>query len=107
MLIDSKQKRAGLMVPVFALRHSQDFGIGDTTAVREAIDFSVDQGFEVLQFLPISETGGDNSPYNPLSSIALCPSLLAMTPYQVPGLTEKMIDRIAPEGLLAKLREGP
>ena len=39
MGIDFKKKRAGIMVPVFALRHEQDLGIGDTTAVREAIDF--------------------------------------------------------------------
>ncbi|RYD67225.1 MAG: hypothetical protein EOP83_03215, partial [Verrucomicrobiaceae bacterium] len=57
------KRRAGLLVPVYALRRAHDFGIGDTAAMIEAIDFVTEQGFSVLQVLPIHETFGDHSPY--------------------------------------------
>jgi 4-alpha-glucanotransferase len=100
-------KRAGLLVPVFALRHAHDFGIGDTRAVRDAIDFCRQHGFAVLQILPIHETVGDHSPYNPISSRALSPALLELTPDAVPGLTQEMLDQAAPESWLTQLRQGP
>ncbi len=99
-------KTAGLLVPVFALRHADDFGIGDTTAVRRAIDFCRDHGFAVLQTLPIHETIGDHSPYNPISSRGLSPALLSLTPQEVPGLTTQMLEAFAPADWLVQLREG-
>ena len=32
---------AGMLVPVFALRHDKDFGIGDTEAMKQAISLTV------------------------------------------------------------------
>lgn len=100
------RRRAGLLVPVYALRHAADFGIGDTAALKDAIDFAADQGFSVVQILPIHETIGDHSPYNPISSRALSPALLALNPIDVPGLTQAMLDKAAPEAWLARLRMG-
>src|SRR5437016_2608458 len=77
-MIDSSEKLAGLLIPVFALRRSGDLGIGDTEAVKEAIHFCAAHKFAVLQLLPINETGGDNSPYNAISSVALDPVLLSL-----------------------------
>lgn len=65
---------AGLLVPVFALRHANDFGIGDTLAMKEAVTFCKENRLAVLQTLPIHETIGDHSPYNPISSRALSPA---------------------------------
>lgn len=103
----SGQKLAGLLVPVFALRRPDDLGIGDTRAVRDAIDFCVQHRFAVLQLLPIHETIGDHSPYNAISSRALSPALLALTPGDVPGLTQEMIDAAAPAAWREQLRDGP
>jgi 4-alpha-glucanotransferase len=100
------RKYAGLLVPAFALRHERDFGIGDTLALREAIDFCADQRFAVLQILPVYETVGDHSPYNAISSTALSPALLALTEEDVPGLTAQDIESAAPESWLARLRVG-
>lgn len=107
MPIDASRRLAGLLVPVFALRHVDDFGIGDTRAMREAIDFCADNNLGILQVLPINETGGDHSPYNAISSVALAPELLSMTPEEVPGLTTEILDQIAPESLRTTLRHGP
>src|SRR5438105_1343459 len=87
-MIDTNEKLAGILVPVFALRSDHDLGIGDTQCIKEAIDFCARNNAAVLQVLPINETGGDNSPYSTISSVALDPVLLALTPDAVPGLTE-------------------
>ena len=98
---------AGMMVPVFSLRHSKDFGIGDTEAVREAITFCAKNKMGLLQLLPINETGEDNSPYNAISSVALDPVYLSLTPDQLPGLLPETLTSIFPESVSTKLRNGP
>jgi 4-alpha-glucanotransferase len=105
-MINVKDKLTGLLVPVFALRREQDQGIGDTTAVIEAIDFCARNNIGVLQVLPINETGGDNSPYNAISSVALDAVLLDLSPHLVPGLTEETYKRIANDQLRKQLQSG-
>ncbi|MEX1048170.1 MAG: 4-alpha-glucanotransferase [Akkermansiaceae bacterium] len=100
------RRRAGLLIPVFAMRHRDDCGVGDTRAVREAIDFCAENRFEVLQILPIHETFGDHSPYNPISSRALSPAYIYLDPAEVPGLTTDDLERAAPDAWLAQLRMG-
>lgn len=100
------KRRAGFLVPVYALRREGDFGIGDTAALRGAVDFCAENGFEVLQILPIHDTHGDHSPYCPISSKALSPALLTLTAEEVPGLTPAMLSEAAPEEWLAELRVG-
>ncbi|WP_175414706.1 4-alpha-glucanotransferase [Nibricoccus aquaticus] len=103
--LNPHKRIAGLLVPVFALRHAKDFGVGDTLAMKEAIQFCAQQGFALLQFLPIHETVGDHSPYNAISSRALSPAFVALTEQDVPGLSAEMIRTAAPESWLEKLRE--
>lgn len=100
------RRRAGLLAPVYALRHPEDFGIGDTISLKQAIDFCAEVGFTVLQVLPVLETIGDHSPYSPVSSRAFAPALLSLTPESVPGLTKEMIERTAPAAWLSELRTG-
>ncbi|MEJ6570813.1 MAG: 4-alpha-glucanotransferase, partial [Akkermansiaceae bacterium] len=69
-------RRLGVLIPVFSLRRDDDLGVGDTRALKEMVDWAVKQRVGFLQLLPINETGGDNSPYNAISSIALDPLLL-------------------------------
>jgi 4-alpha-glucanotransferase len=97
---------AGTLVPVFALRHEKDLGIGDTQAVRDAITFSAENKLGLLQLLPINETGDDHSPYNAISSIALDPVYLSMTPEAVPGLLAETIAEMVPDSLRAELQAG-
>lgn len=100
------RRRAGMLVPVYALRRDGDLGVGDTAAVKDAIDFVAELGMTVLQLLPIHETFGDHSPYNPISSRALSPGYLTLTPEDVPGLTQGLLDQAAPEAWLSQLRSG-
>ena len=98
---------AGMLVPVFALRHANDLGIGDTQAVREAINFFSDHILGLLQLLPVNETGDDNSPYNAISSIAFDPVYLSLGPGQIPGLLPGVVDQLFTPEVLADLRAGP
>jgi 4-alpha-glucanotransferase len=105
-MINFDEKLAGLLIPVFAMRRDGDLGIGDTEAVKQAIDFCARNNATVLQLLPINETGGDNSPYNAISSVALDPVLATVAPNTVPGLTTEAFNEIAQPALLTRLREG-
>ena len=87
-------RRAGILIPVFALRSTGDLGIGDTGGVRQLIDWAADTGLGFLQFLPINATGSDSSPYNAISSVALDYLTLELTPAAVPELDEKFFRTI-------------
>jgi hypothetical protein len=82
-------RRAGVLVPVFAIRTPDDLGIGDIGGVRQLIDWAADTGLGLVQFLPINATGSDSSPYNAISSVALDYLTLDLTPQAVPELDEK------------------
>jgi 4-alpha-glucanotransferase len=106
MDLSPDQKLAGVLAPLFALRGQNDLGIGDLGALREFIDWSAEQGFRVVQLLPVNETGNDNSPYNAISSVALDPTTVEITPEQLPDLTAKDIAEITATANLNALREG-
>src|SRR5438445_12989348 len=80
---------AGILEPVFAIRTEEDLGIGDTEGVRQMIDWSHRHQLNIFQTLPINEVSDDNSPYNALSSLALEPTTIALSPRQVPDLSEE------------------
>lgn len=72
------RKLAGTLVPVFALRSHDSFGIGDFGDLRKMIDFVAGTGQKVLQILPINDTTTthtwvDSYPYSCISIFALHP----------------------------------
>jgi len=69
-----EQKIAGVLAPLFALRTENDLGIGDLEALRQFVDWAAEIGFRLVQLLPINEMGGDHSPYNAISAVALEPA---------------------------------
>jgi 4-alpha-glucanotransferase len=101
------QKLAGLLAPLFALRGEGDLGVGDVGALREFIDWSAEQGFRVVQLLPVNETGNDNSPYNAISSVALDPTTIEITPAALPDLSTPEIAEITASVDLSLLTAGP
>lgn len=72
-------KRAGVAFPLFALRGTTDWGIGDFgTLLREMIPFAQKLQLQALQLLPINDTTftrgfKDSYPYNAISVDALHP----------------------------------
>jgi 4-alpha-glucanotransferase len=83
---------AGLLLPAFTPRRDGDLGIGDTRALKQWIDRAAANGIGFLQLLPLNETGGDDSPYNAISSVALEPLYLSMDPREIPGLHESDVE---------------
>jgi len=98
---------AGILEPVFAIRTEGDLGIGDTEGVRQMIDWCARHGLNILQTLPINELSDDNSPYDTLSSLAIEPTTIAISPAAIPDLAPEKFEALAPPALLGELRQGP
>src|SRR5437773_6212656 len=107
MKLSPKQPLAGILEPVFAIRTEEDLGIGDTEGVRQMIDWCHRHGLNIFQTLPINEISDDNSPYNAISSLAIEPTTLSVTPDELPDLSPKKFHELTPSALLAELRRGP
>jgi len=107
MKLSPTQSLAGILEPVFAIRTEEDLGIGDTEGVRRMIDWCHRHRLNILQTLPINEISDDNSPYNAISSLAIEPATIAISPAAVPDLSPAKFKELAQPKLLAELREGP
>lgn len=106
MKLSKDRRMAGILEPVFAIRTDEDLGIGDTAGVRQMIDWCREHGLNIFQTLPINETSEHHSPYDAISSLAIEPATLAISPEIIPGLTPKMFHRIATPSRLKRLRSG-
>src|ERR1700732_5575457 len=107
MELSPEKKIAGVLAPLFGLRGENDLGIGDVAVLREFIDWAANIGFKLVQLLPINETGGDHSPYNAISAMAIEPTTLHLAPGSPEDLTRDDFEA-ALEGVdLGKLRHGP
>lgn len=91
---------AGCVVPLFSLRSTSDWGVGDMQALHEAIDAVAELDMHALQLLPINDTtfyrdARDSYPYNAISVDALHPIYLSI----------ERLPRLADRALEAELRE--
>lgn len=106
MNLSPDQKLSGLLAPLFALRTEKDLGIGDTDSLKELVDWASAHGFGLVQVLPINEAGGDNSPYNIISSLALDPLTIATNPKAMKDLTASDFRKICARHEVSRLRSG-
>ena len=107
MNLSPEKKIAGVLAPLFALRTENDLGIGDLEGLRQFIDWAAEIGFRLVQILPINEMGGDHSPYNAISAVALEPSTLHLAPGSPEDLTQADFNEVIGQVDLDKLRKGP
>jgi len=106
MELSPETRIAGVLAPLFALRTETDLGIGDLDALRQFIDWTASVGFKLVQLLPINETGGDNSPYNAISAMAIEPTTLHLAPGSPEDLTGEDFDEAVAQVSMQKLRSG-
>src|SRR5437868_4914592 len=106
MSLSPEHKIAGVLAPLFALRRENDLGIGDLESLREFIDWAAGIGFKLVQLLPINEVGGDHSPYNAISAVALEPTTLHLAPGSPEDLSQADFDDTTGEFDLVRLRKG-
>src|SRR3954451_19270344 len=106
MNLSTERKIAGVLAPLFALRTENDLGIGDLGGLRQFIDWVAEIGFKLVQLLPINEMGGDHSPYNAISAVALEPTTLHLAPGSPADLTQTDFDGVTTGVSLERLRAG-
>jgi 4-alpha-glucanotransferase len=106
MILSPEKKIAGVLAPLFALRRENDLGIGDIETLRQFIDWAAGIGFKLVQLLPINEVGGDHSPYNAISAVALEPTTLHLAPGSPEDLTAEDFAEVIRGFDLQKLRKG-
>lgn len=74
----AQPRHAGVVLPLFSMRHRGDWGVGDFGSLRKMIDWAHSASLSVLQLLPINDTTffrdwRDSYPYNAISVDALHP----------------------------------
>lgn len=107
MKLDPEKKIAGVLAPLFALRREDDLGIGDLAALQEFIPWAREAGFRLVQMLPINEVGGDNSPYNAISSVAIEPTTLNLAPGSPEDISQSDFATVTAGVNWERLRRGP
>src|SRR2546430_15304266 len=106
MILSPEKKIAGVLAPLSAMRRENDLGIGDLEALRHFVDWAAEIGFKMVQLLPINEVGGDHSPYNAISAVALEPTTLHLAPGSPEDLTREDFDEVVGGCDVEKMREG-
>ena len=72
-------RRAGVSVPLFSLRSSQSWGIGEIGDLPIFAEWLRDGRLSVLQILPLNALApGEFSPYSALSAMAIDPQFISM-----------------------------
>ncbi len=106
MNLNPNQKLAGILAPLFSIRTEKDLGIGDVDSLKELVDWAAANGHGLVQVLPINEAGGDNSPYNIISSLAIDPVTIATNPGALKDLPAADYKKIVKKFDLAEMRKG-
>ncbi len=68
----------GIVTPLFSLHSEKSAGIGEFLDLIPLIQFASEIGLDVIQLLPLNDTGRETSPYSALSSLALNPIHLSL-----------------------------
>lgn len=76
--------QTGVAIPIFSLRSADSVGIGDFLDLVPMADFAHAAGFDLIQLLPINDTGEESSPYSARSAFALNPVYIRLQ--NVPGV---------------------
>ncbi|MBF0456297.1 MAG: 4-alpha-glucanotransferase [Nitrospirae bacterium] len=63
----------GVAIPVFSIRTEEGCGIGEFLDLIKMGSWCKKAGLDVIQILPVNDTGTDASPYNAISAFALHP----------------------------------
>ena len=71
-------KLTGILVPVSALRSQAGAGVGEFADLPLLADWCAKIGAQVIQILPVNDTGTQSSPYSALSAFALHPIYLRL-----------------------------
>lgn len=68
----------GINIPLFSLRNHKSSGVGEYLDLLPMIDWVKRISFQVIQLLPLNDSGTDPSPYSALSAKALHPLFISL-----------------------------
>ncbi|MDP1880046.1 MAG: 4-alpha-glucanotransferase [Parachlamydiaceae bacterium] len=68
----------GIAIPLFSLHTTQSCGIGEFLDLIPLIDWCHSIGYDVIQLLPLNDSGRGSSPYSAQSAFALNPIYLSL-----------------------------
>lgn len=69
----------GVLVPVAALRSEQSCGVGEFADLPDLAEWCRENKLDLIQILPVNDTGYQSSPYSALSAFALHPLYLRIS----------------------------
>ena len=70
--------QTGVAIPVFSLRSSESVGIGEFLDLVPFAEWSRSVGMDLIQILPVNDTGEESSPYSARSAFALNPAYIRL-----------------------------
>jgi 4-alpha-glucanotransferase len=73
-----RQKRAGVLVPLFSVYSKNSVGIGEFSDLKLLVNWAEETGNSIIQLLPMNEVGSLFCPYDSMSAFALEPSYLCL-----------------------------
>lgn len=86
----------GIVAPLFSLHTRESCGIGEYFDLLPLIEWCSKLGLDVIQMLPLNDTGHDTSPYGAISAFALHPIYLSLSrlPYieNYPNLQQFLLE---------------
>lgn len=106
----------GINIPLFSLHSNDSSGIGEFLDLCPLILWCKSLGLDVIQLLPLNDSGSDKSPYNALSAFALNPIFISLSKIpsidKYPALQEKLgilkalnSEKFVPYDKVKKLKE--
>jgi 4-alpha-glucanotransferase len=69
----------GIILMLSSIYSKNSCGIGEFLDLLPLLPWAKQIGLDFIQLLPINDTGFDNSPYNPISTLALNPIYLSLS----------------------------
>ncbi len=78
-------QHCGVNIFLPALRSKNTLSVGEFRDLIPMIDWCADLGLDIIQLLPINDSGLDKSPYNALSAFALNPAYLTLPKSDTPN----------------------
>ena len=100
---DLKRYYTGVLVPVGSLRTAESSGVGEFADLPVLADWCLEAGLDVIQILPVNDTGADTSPYSATSAFALHPLHLRLA--DIPEVAEVAGEDEEIASLLTAMRE--
>ncbi|MBN2657491.1 MAG: 4-alpha-glucanotransferase [Spirochaetales bacterium] len=90
-------KMTGVVVPVFSLRSSKSCGIGEFADLALLGEWCRQINLDLIQILPVNDTGYQESPYSALSAFALHPIFIRLEDIPEAKTFKKDIDFLRKE----------